>query len=162
MYFTRICLAKSLRDIGYPFDVKVSLLTRDRSEAVIRNIDVAGTLKKLIKSIDEHTRINDFIRYVDEVINQLLTQFVQIDRPSSIIPQRQSQLTPAREVIPPKPQICFNEALMQFVASKHKAGIRLLSVKQLTHRIEHFITFTLATQVPTSLVPMRCSIGIRY
>lgn len=50
----RICLAKSLRDMGYPFDVKVSLLTRDRSEAVIRNTDVAGTLKKLIKSIDEH------------------------------------------------------------------------------------------------------------
>ncbi len=40
--------------MGYPFDVKVSLLTRDRSEAVIRNTDVAGTLKKLIKSIDEH------------------------------------------------------------------------------------------------------------
>ncbi|MGI1986017.1 hypothetical protein [Shewanella glacialipiscicola] len=150
VYFTRICLAKSLRDIGYPFDVKVSLLTRDRSEAVIRNIDVAGTLKKLIKSIDEHTRINDFIRYVDEVINQLRTQFVQIDRPSSIIPQRQSKITPAREVeslTPPKPQICFNEVLTQFVASKHKAGIRLLSVKQLTQRIEHFITFTSATQV---------------
>ncbi|MCU8024624.1 hypothetical protein L5L55_00005, partial [Shewanella glacialipiscicola] len=133
VYFTRICLAKSLRDIGFPFDVKVSLLTRDRSEAVIRNIDVAGTLKKLIKSIDEHTRINDFIRYVDEVINQLRTQFVQIDRPSSIIPQRQSKITPAREVeslTPPKPQICFNEVLTQFVASKHKAGIRLLSVKQ--------------------------------
>ncbi|MCS6134382.1 hypothetical protein G3496_05495 [Shewanella baltica] len=30
---------------------------------------------------------------------------------------------------------------MQFVESKKKAGIRLLSVKQLTQRIEHFITF---------------------
>ncbi|GIU02491.1 hypothetical protein [Shewanella algidipiscicola] len=72
MYFTRIFLAKSLHDKGFPFDIKVSLLTRDRAEAVIRNIDVAGTLKRIIKSIDHQTRdhqtrINDFIRYVDEV-----------------------------------------------------------------------------------------------
>ena len=46
VYYTRICLAKSLRDKGFPFDIKVSLLTNDRAEAVIRNIDVAGTLKK--------------------------------------------------------------------------------------------------------------------
>ncbi|MCL1115939.1 MULTISPECIES: hypothetical protein [Pseudomonadati] len=74
VYFTRICLAKSLRDKGFPFDVKVSQLTRDRAEAVIRNIDVAGALKKIIKSIDHQIRINDFIRYVDEVINHLRTQ----------------------------------------------------------------------------------------
>ncbi|WP_206747615.1 hypothetical protein, partial [Shewanella sp. 10N.286.52.B9] len=36
VYFTRICLAKSLRDKGFPFDIKVSLLTRDRAQAVIR------------------------------------------------------------------------------------------------------------------------------
>jgi hypothetical protein len=57
-------LAESLRDKGFPFDVKVSLLTRDRAEAPIlfklgRNIDVAGTLKKIIKSIHHKTRIND-------------------------------------------------------------------------------------------------------
>ena len=68
MYFTRICLAKSLRDWGYPFDIKVSLLTRNRAEAVIRNIDVAGPHKKLISCIDEHMCINDFTRYVDELI----------------------------------------------------------------------------------------------
>lgn len=55
VYFTRICLAKSLRDKGFPFDIKVSLLTRDRSEAVMRNTDVAGTLKRIIKSIDHQT-----------------------------------------------------------------------------------------------------------
>jgi hypothetical protein len=46
VYFTRICLSKYLRGKDFPFDVKVSLPTRDRAEAVIRNIDVAGTLKK--------------------------------------------------------------------------------------------------------------------
>ncbi|MCL1107790.1 hypothetical protein [Shewanella algicola] len=35
VYFTRICLAKYLRDKGFPFDVKVSLLTRDRAEAFL-------------------------------------------------------------------------------------------------------------------------------
>ena len=83
VYFTRICLAKSLRDKGFPFDIKVSLLTCDRAEAVIRNIDVAGTLKRIIYSIDHKTRINDFIRYVDEVINEIRAEFDNNDAAST-------------------------------------------------------------------------------
>ncbi|MGI2174563.1 hypothetical protein [Shewanella ulleungensis] len=107
VYFTRICLAKYLRDKGFPFDVKVSLLTRDRAEAVIRNIDVAGALKKIIKSIDHQTRINDFIRYVDDVINHLRAQFdvadsditFNITPKSHAIPIRDTKLSEHRETI---------------------------------------------------------------
>jgi hypothetical protein len=65
-------------------------VTRDRAEAPIlfklgRNIDVAGTLKKIIKSIHHKIRINDFIRYVDEVINSLRAQFDADDDTDAII-----------------------------------------------------------------------------
>ncbi|MGI2178422.1 site-specific integrase [Shewanella frigidimarina] len=151
VYFTRICLAKSLRDKGFPFDVKVSLLTHDRAEAVIRNIDVAGTLKKIIKSIDHQTRINDFIRYVDEVINNLRAQFDADDDTDAIInvtqkrysiPIRDTKLSEHREttaVAQAKPVIGLNEALSAFIISKQKSAIRPLSIKQLEQRIRHFI-----------------------
>ncbi|UAL42007.1 tyrosine-type recombinase/integrase [Shewanella inventionis] len=150
VYFTRICLSKYLRDKGFPFDVKVSLLTRDRAEAVIRNIEVAGTLKKIIKSIDHQTRINDFIRYVDEVINHLRAQFdtadpgitFNITPKSHAIPIRDTKLSEHRETIAvaqAKPVIGLNEALSAFIISKQKSAIRPLSIKQLEQRIRHFI-----------------------
>jgi integrase len=150
VYFTRICLAKSLRDKGFPFDVKVSLLTRDRAEAVIRNIDVAGTLKKIIKSIDHKTRINDFIRYVDEVINSLRAQFdanetditFNITQKPYAIPIRDTKLSEYREtttVAQAMPALALNEALSAFIISKQKSAIRPLSIKQLEQRIRHFI-----------------------
>ncbi|MCT8986281.1 hypothetical protein [Shewanella phaeophyticola] len=151
VYFTRICLSKYLRDKGFPFDVKVSLLTRDRAEAVIRNIDVAGILKKIIKSIDHQTRINDFIRYVDEVINNLRAQFdadndtdaiINVTQKRHSIPIRDTKLSEHREttaVAQAKPVIGLNEALSAFIISKQKSAIRPLSIKQLEQRIRHFI-----------------------
>ncbi|GGB64314.1 tyrosine-type recombinase/integrase [Shewanella inventionis] len=150
VYFTRICLAKYLRDKGFPFDVKVSLLTRDRAEAVIRNIEVAGTLKKIIKSIDHKTRINDFIRYVDEVINNLRAQFdaddsditFNITPKPHFIPIRDTKLSEHREsttVAQVMPVLALNEALSAFIISKQKSAIRPLSIKQLEQRTRHFI-----------------------
>lgn len=146
MYFTRICLAKPLHDRGFPFDVKVSLLTRDRAEAVIRNVDVASTLKKIIKSINHQTRINDFIQYVDEVINDLRAKFDETNLTHSTnsyqIPVRQTKLAPERDVTSvPQPieAKSLDDALTAFITSKAKSGIRPLSVKQLQQRIGHFI-----------------------
>lgn len=151
VYFTRICLSKYLRDKGFPFDVKVSLLTRDRAEAVIRNIDVAGTLKKIIKSIDHKTRINDFIRYVDEVINHLRAQFdaasdtdamINITQKRHSIPIRDTKLSEHRittSVVQAMPVLGLDEALSAFIISKQKSAIRPLSIKQLEQRIRHFI-----------------------
>ena len=47
-YYTRICLPKSLRDNGFPFDLKISLLTKRRDEAVDRNFILVPQLRKLI------------------------------------------------------------------------------------------------------------------
>ncbi|MFS1423112.1 tyrosine-type recombinase/integrase [Shewanella sp. 10N.286.48.B5] len=148
VYFTRICLAKSLRDKGFPFDIKVSLLTRDRAQAVIRNIDVAGTLKKIINTIDHQTCINDFIRYVDEVINSLRSEFEKnkstiSTKPSSYsIPIRDTKLSQHREttaVAQAMSVVTLHDALAGFVTSKEKSGIRPLSIKQLEQRTCHFI-----------------------
>jgi integrase len=168
VYITHICLSKYLRDKGFPFDVKVSLLTRDRAEAVIRNIDVAGTLKKTIKSIDHKTRINDFIRYVDEVINNLRAQFDADDDTDAIInvtqkrysiPIRDTKLSEHREttaVAQAKPVIGLNEALSAFIISKQKSAIRPLSIKQLEQRIRHFIDAVSSKDKPKSKTKPEC------
>ena len=43
-YYTRICLPKHLRDHGFPFDLKNSLLTKSRPVAIKRNFSIANAL----------------------------------------------------------------------------------------------------------------------
>ncbi|EPJ2721468.1 hypothetical protein ACTHEH_001462 [Vibrio vulnificus] len=52
VYHTRICIPKALRESGYPFDIKVSLLTKERSEAIERNFKVASCIKVAINQVD--------------------------------------------------------------------------------------------------------------
>jgi hypothetical protein len=59
-YYTRICLPKNLRDRGFPFDLKISLLTKNRPLATERNLMVAAKLKSLINNITTQTQVADF------------------------------------------------------------------------------------------------------
>jgi hypothetical protein len=59
-YYTRICLPKNLRDRGFPFDLKISLLTKNRPRATERNPLVAAKLKSLINNITTQTQVADF------------------------------------------------------------------------------------------------------
>ena len=69
-YYTRIPFPQSLRLLGCPLEIRVSLLTKDRSEATLRNLVAAhgikimmGRLPALLKA-DSHqptTRFRDLI-----------------------------------------------------------------------------------------------------
>jgi hypothetical protein len=107
-------------------------------------------LKKIIKSIDHQTCINDFICYVDEVINSLRAKFdadetditINITPKRHTIPIRDTKLSQHREttaVAQAMPVLDLNEALTSFIISKQKSAIRPLSIKQLEQRIRHFI-----------------------
>ena len=74
-YYTRICLPKNLRDRGFPFDLKISLLTKNRPLASERNLSVAAKLKSLIKNITAQTQPTDFQIAADDLINQLRANF---------------------------------------------------------------------------------------
>ncbi|WP_229785817.1 hypothetical protein, partial [Shewanella litoralis] len=96
------------------------------------------------------TRINDFIRYVDEVINNLRAQFdaadpditFNITQKPHAIPIRETKLSQHREttaLAQEKPFIGLNEALSAFIISKQKSAIRPLSIKQFAQLTRHFI-----------------------
>ncbi|TOA19757.1 integrase, partial [Vibrio parahaemolyticus] len=54
VYQTRICIPKLLREFGYPFDIKVSLLTKERSDAIERNFKTASCIKGALSLIDHN------------------------------------------------------------------------------------------------------------
>ena len=59
-YFTRICFSKALRNRGFPFDIKISLLTKVRCIAIKRNLVVSLAIVELVESINETTIAHNF------------------------------------------------------------------------------------------------------
>lgn len=61
VYYSRVCYPQALINIGYPFDIKVSLLTKDRATAVLRNLHISAIIKQPLS--DESPLINRTLYY---------------------------------------------------------------------------------------------------
>ncbi|MEZ8051762.1 tyrosine-type recombinase/integrase [Vibrio atlanticus] len=144
-YYTRICLPKNYRDRGFPFDLKVSLLTKNRRIASLRNLSVAIELKQLIDSITAQTHPIDFNVAVNELINELRSDFDDNDSTFATkpIPVRntsiQTQSVPLTRQATSLTSLKY--ALVKFIDSKKLQSIRPLTIHQLESRINDFIQF---------------------
>jgi len=148
-YYTRICLPKNLRDRGFPFDLKISLLTKNRPLATERNLLVAAKLKSLINSITTQTQVADFQVAADLLINEVRNAFhlSAADEPQPVIPVRHSQSTVIVPSQTPNPTVAtvkiipLKTALAAFIASKKLLDIRPLTIYQLENRIADFVAW---------------------
>jgi hypothetical protein len=70
-YFTRICFTKSLKDRGFPFDIKVSLLTKVRSVAKKLNLVISLAVLDLIEGINSTTSPDSFRLALHNKIKEL-------------------------------------------------------------------------------------------
>ena len=145
-YYTRICLPKNLRDRGFPFDLKISLLTKNRPLASERNLSVAAKLKSLIRGVTTLTQPSDFQNAADELINEVRGTFDNsvASEPQPIMPVRKSQ--PTTTVQPNQPTqsvviVSLKAALAAFITSKKLLDIRPLTVYQLESRIGDFVSW---------------------
>lgn len=161
VYQTRICIPKPLRTFGYPFDIKVSLMTKERSEAIRRNFKVASSIKSAIEQIDfsNPPKFTSFKSVLDQQINILRQSFqtaiprtnspaviahfeddIVCDLPSSIELCNLEETDPSMKDAYIEP-IPFNKLLECFMESKRKRNVRQLTIHQLEQRITHCINF---------------------
>ncbi|MEH6463742.1 MAG: tyrosine-type recombinase/integrase [Shewanella psychromarinicola] len=75
-YYTRMVLPAYLRDKGFAADIKVSLLTKQRSIAIGRNLVVAGILRALINNLTPQSQPDVFKAQVNQLINDTRAGFV--------------------------------------------------------------------------------------
>ncbi len=161
VYQTRICIPKPLRTFGYPFDIKVSLMTKERSEAIGRNFKVASCIKLALEQVNttHPPKFPAFKSALDQQISILRKTFITIpssptlpelikhlsddimcDLPSSIDLCNLEETDPSIKDIPIK-IIPFQDLLARFIESKKKRDVRQLTVNQLKQRITHCLNF---------------------
>ena len=107
-YYTRMVLPAYLRDKGFVADIKVSLLTKQRSIAIGRNLVVAGILRPLISNLTPQSQPDAFKARVNQLINDARAGFV------GITDTLDDKAKPVREIIqliPTRPtQLAHNSA----------------------------------------------------
>ncbi|MBE4194041.1 tyrosine-type recombinase/integrase [Vibrio parahaemolyticus] len=161
VYQTRICIPKTLRGAGYPFDIKVSLLTKDRSQAIERNFKMASCIKLALGQVEltKPVAFQKFKVVLHRQIDELRESFssptaykltsetvayfeddIVSDIPSNIDLTNLEETEPSvksisAEVVP------FTQLLERFLESKKKRNVRQLTIHQLEQRISHCINF---------------------
>tara|TARA_R110002033_G_scaffold171095_1_gene216028 strand:- start:4802 stop:5035 length:234 start_codon:yes stop_codon:yes gene_type:complete len=65
-----------LRDKDFAADIKVSLLTKQRSIAIGRNLVVAGILRPLISNLTPQSQPDAFKAQVNQLINDARAGFI--------------------------------------------------------------------------------------
>ncbi len=107
-YYTRMVLPAYLRDKGFAADIKVSLLTKQRSIAIGRNLVVAGILRPLISNLTPQSQPDAFKAQVNQLINDARAGFV------GVTDTLDDKAKPVREIIqliPTRPtQLAHNSA----------------------------------------------------
>lgn len=81
-YYTRLCLPKALKIRGFPFDIKASLLTKERHIANYRNALIVAKLHPVVHNTPEGTSPDEFNRQVSDIIDEVRDCF---DSPSTPI-----------------------------------------------------------------------------
>jgi len=167
VYYTRVCFPKTFVESGYPFDIKVSLLTKDRATATLRNLQISAIIKEAILVEKRSNPINprsfrQFKEKLDSAIFNTrkhhfqnsdyeihLPQVAQINRNlpensnNHATSDKFNQLEAATAKLDKKHEssIAVNVALEQFIKTKENAKVTALTVHQLKQRISDFLKF---------------------
>ncbi|WP_434761873.1 tyrosine-type recombinase/integrase [Vibrio fortis] len=141
VYYTRLCLPKSLKNSGFPFDVKLSLYTKDRLIAMDRGIEALSVLRPIIRSTTPNTCIREFQERIGKAISSLRSDLnIPTNQTISLLTETRKTQPPEKSNLKPKAREKILPLLASFIASKRLENISELSIHQLEQRSKHFIT----------------------
>ncbi|MFS1933317.1 tyrosine-type recombinase/integrase [Vibrio splendidus] len=141
VYYTRLCLPKSLKNSGFPFDVKLSLYTKDRTTAMDRGIEALSVLRPIIRSTFPRSCIREFQERIGNAIESLRANQKIITGRAASSPPKQHCLPPTKkQETKPSTKTKILPLLEVFISSKRLENISELSIHQLKQRTLNFIT----------------------
>ncbi|EOG7700951.1 tyrosine-type recombinase/integrase [Vibrio parahaemolyticus] len=134
-YYCRIYIPLPLRNRGFPNEIRFSLGTTDRQQAIDRNLVLSLKARAIIKSVlpsdtpeSFKKRLSSIVEAVKERDFMLEEKGLQQHKPKVVKAKRDSDFKQKNE-----------ELLKDFVYTKRAEGIKNRSVQQLEARIRHFL-----------------------
>ncbi|ELA7336903.1 TPA: tyrosine-type recombinase/integrase [Vibrio parahaemolyticus] len=133
VYYHRSPVPVSLRERGFPNEVRLSLLTKDRQIALERNIHVSLAVKQKfsLALTDDTLTYND----IKEILIQKLSELRD-----GYVADNTQVLRPNLLAIKPK-QFDARHALSEFLQAKKSDNVTALTLHQLEQRITHCLDF---------------------
>ncbi|MDD9178012.1 MULTISPECIES: DUF6538 domain-containing protein [Aliivibrio] len=157
VYYTRIATPLSLRESGYPNELKFSLLTRERKTAYRRNVEQVQLLHALFeKAIALSLTIVEFKTELAESINTLRAAYNAQPETQTKAPKLVVDPSPKIKIATtPSPGITTN-TLTEFIQSKKLEGVTQLTLTQLEQRCNDFLGYLkeLNADKPTNSIAM--------
>ncbi|MDD9156708.1 tyrosine-type recombinase/integrase [Aliivibrio sp. S4TY2] len=157
VYYTRIATPLSLRESGYPNELKFSLLTRERKTAYRRNVEQVQLLHALFeKAIALSLTIVEFKTELAESINTLRAAYNAQPETQTKAPKLVVDPSPKIKIATtPSPGITTN-TLTEFIQSKQLEGVTQLTLNQLEQRCNDFLGYLneLNADRPTNSIAM--------
>ncbi|MDG3434464.1 site-specific integrase [Vibrio parahaemolyticus] len=140
-YYARYCFSKDLVEIGFPAELRFSLSTKKRSEAIDRLMVIMSHIRSYVSTCDTKGNIPltlQRLRSELKVIRQRNFSPV-VDAP----PQPVKPVLPVLEIKPSVSQLQINKRLLdEFIRSKEVEDILPRTIQQLESRIRAFIKFS--------------------
>lgn len=154
VYYTRVVTPNSLRALGYPKEIKLSLFTRNRKTATLRNIDHTKVIFTLFELAEDKALVYaEFKLKLAQGINALRELYNGKSESTAVC-------TPLGAVDKPKAtsdkEMINKVVLARFIESKKLEKITQLTIKQLEQRCSNFLTFMQDKKVaePTNSLAM--------
>ncbi|MEZ8773757.1 DUF6538 domain-containing protein [Vibrio sp. 10N.247.310.17] len=130
VYYTRIATPLSLRESGYPNELKFSLLTRERKTAYRRNVEQVQLLHALFeKAIALSLTIIEFKTELAQSINALRAAYNAQPETQTKAPKLVVDPSPKIKIATPLPVIT-SVTLTDFIQSKQLEGVTQLTLNQ--------------------------------
>ncbi len=140
VYYTRIATSLSLRERGYPKELKFSLLTRERKVAYLRNIEQVQLILGLFdKAMVTKQDFADFKAELADAINGFRQHYRHQTETTIQAPKITSK--PKRSKAPIRQPVISHDTLNQFIESKQLESITNLTLKQLQQRCGDFLDY---------------------
>ncbi|TOC20669.1 integrase [Vibrio parahaemolyticus] len=144
VYYHRSPVPVSLRERGFPNEVRLSLLTKDRQIALERNIHVSLAVKQKISLalVDDTLTYNDIKETLYQKLSELRDGYVTDTDTTQVL---------RSNVIATKPKIKnfdAKHALSEFLQTKKSDSVTTLTLHQLEQRTRHCLDFLDSSSKP--------------
>ncbi len=147
-YYARYCFSKDLVEIGFPAEIRFSLSTKRRAEAIDRLMVIMSHIRGYMSTWDSNGNIPLTIQRLRSELKAIRGRnFCPVVHTS---PLPVEPVLPVLEVKPSVSKYQINKRLLdEFIRSKEVEDILPRTIQQLESRIRSFVKFTKANVLET-------------